>query len=148
MQGSYTVEAAVLVPIILAVIIALVQICLVLHDRMVIRGVVELAALQAVQTNGETETEQKADGVWKNTVFLPETIETRLLISEIKDTGIRETRTDTEVFVQMESRRIVPLYFGSGNGFVKEYSAKQKKQYAKEKTIISEVLLDTLHLLE
>ena len=148
MPGSYTVEAAVLVPIILAVIIALVQICLVLHDRMVIRGVVELAALQAVQTNGETETEQKADGVWKNTVFLPETIETRLLISEIKDTGIRETRTDTEVFVQMESRRIVPLYLGSGNGFVKEYSAKQKKQYAKEKTIISEVLLDTLHLLE
>ena len=148
MQGSYTVEAAVLVPIILAVIIALMQICLVFHDRVVIRGVVELAALQAVQTSGETETGQKAEGGWKYMALLKESIEAQLLISEITDAGIRETRTDTEVFVQMESRRLVPLYFGNGNGFRKEYSSKQKKQYAKEKTIISEVLLDTLHLLE
>lgn len=147
-QGSYTVEAAVLIPVILAVIIALIQICLVLHDRTVVRGIVELVALQAAQPPEGEETGQRTDEEWGNVAFVPETIEEQLLISEINNAGIREDRTDVEAFVQMESRRIVPLYFGSGDGFVKDYSAKQKKQHAKEKTIISEVLLDALHLLE
>ena len=147
-QGSYTVEAAVLVPVILAVLVALIQICLVLHDRTVVRGIVELAALQTAQPAEGEESGQSKDEVWGIEAFAPETIEEQLLISEINDAGIRVNRTDAEAFVQMESRRIVPSYFGSGDGFVKEYSAKQNKQWAKEKTIISEVLLDALHLLE
>ena len=147
LPGSYTVEAAVLIPVILAVIIALIQICLVLHDRTVVRGVVELAALQAALSESE-ETGEGTEEARGTAIFAPETIEEQLLISEINDAGIRETRTDVEAFVQMESKRIVPSYFGIGDGFVRDYSAKRKKQYAKEKTIISEVLLDALHLLE
>ena len=132
--GSYTVEAAILFPLLLAVIISLMQICLMFHDRTVVSSLVELTALQVAEGKAETVTDRELDN--------------RLLISEVVETGIRETQTSVEVFAQVESRRIVPLYFRSGKRFVKEYSVTRKKLYAKEKTIISEVLLDAFHLLE
>ena len=100
----------------------------------VVSSLLELTALQVTEGDAGQVTERK----WDN----------RLLISAVVETGIRETKTNVEVFARVESRRIVPFYFRSGKGFVKEYSVTRKKLYAKEKTIISAVLLDTLHLLE
>ena len=153
MEGSYTVEAAILLPVLLAVVIALLQICFIFHDRTVVRGMLELTVLQVAEDDEElfaakTTEKSVADSVSDKDADISEAVEKRLLISTITDAGIRETRTGAEVFVKLESRRIVPLYFGSGAGFVKEYSAVRKKVFSKEKTIISEVLLDTLHLLE
>lgn len=144
LAGSYTVEAAVLLPVLLAVIIALMQICFTLHDRAVIRGILELSALQTVEGCSGAD----ADVVLHNAAFVPEELERQLLITSITDAEIYKTRTGAKVLVRMEAKRLVPLYFGSGVGFVKEYSVMRKKPYAGEKTMMSEVLLDALNFLE
>ena len=136
-------EAAVLVPLILAVIIAMIQICLVLHDRVIVREALESAVLQATEAEETTDGGQSGAG----RAVLAQTAD-RLLLSDITDFRLDETRTGAEAFVRMESRQIVPVYLGTGETFVKEYRAKRKKPYAQEKTIISEVILDALQILQ
>ena len=144
-EGSYTVEAAIIIPLLLAIIVALIQICFVLHDRVVIREALEWSVLQAIGEEGiYPENEGAKDEEW----FDVAEIEKRLLISEITDLEINKMRSGYEVLVDIETRRLVPVYLGSGEGFVAEYSAKRKRLYAKEKVIISEVLLDTLQVLQ
>ena len=142
-EGSYTVEAAVLVPLVLAVIVAMIQICLILHDRVVVREALEYAVLQATEENSDTDGRQGAAGETAASLT-----EDRLLLSDITDFGLEETVNGAKASVRIESRRIVPLYLGAGDAFVKEYCAKRKKPYAQEKTILSEVILDTLQVLQ
>jgi len=127
-EASYTVEATFLVPIILAVVIALIQICLVFHDRVIVREALEYA----VSMKAESEE-----------YFLKkEEIEERLLLSEVLDVGLSSSNREAEAFVLLRTRRIVPLYFKGGDGFVRKYSAKRRKLYPREKTMMSQIVTD------
>lgn len=136
LQASYTVEAALLMPVILAVIMALLQICFVYHDRVILRE--ELEYIAFCKTSAEMSSVD----------FDPKSLEKRFLLSEITGAEVAETKSGIEIVVSMTSRRLVPLYFPDATIEEREYSVKRKKVYAKEKTMISEVLLDTLHALE
>ena len=140
-EASYTVEAALVSPIILAVVIALVQICFVFHDRVVVREALEYIALTA-EISSEKETWQEEDAVYE--YFEQDGV---LLISEMADYHLDESWRIVEVCAKLKSKIIIP-FLGGDRVFVKEYSASRKKAYAKEKTIISEIVLDTLHILE
>lgn len=136
LQASYTVEAAILMPVVLAVIMGLLQICFVYHDRVILREELEYVAF--CKTSAETSS----------VIFDPKSVEKRFLLSEITETALTETKSGIEIDACMTSRRLVPLYFPEATIEERKYSVKRKKVYAKEKTMISEVLLDTLHVLE
>lgn len=132
-DAVYTVEAAVLLPLILAVLLALIQICFVLHDRVIIREALEYAVLRG--TEDETF------------MFDKDATEGSLLISKITDAQFLVTQRGAEAAVTLESANIVP-YFKAGDRFKKIYCAEQKKLYSEEKTIMSEVLLEVLGILQ
>lgn len=127
-EASYTVEAALLLPLILAVVVAIIQICLVFHDRVIIREALEYAALRKAESEEYFLRKEDLTG--------------RLLLSEVVDFRLSSSKWETEAFAVLESRRIVPLYFMGGDVLVKECAAKRRKLYAKEKTIISEIVTD------
>lgn len=133
--AGYTVEAAIIVPVVLAVIIALIQICFTYHDRVILREALEYAALCRTATRtGEH--------------FDPESVEGDCFLSDIVGSEIQESSRWIEISTGIVPRRLVPLYFFGGDIEKREYSANRKKAFAKEKTILSEVLLDSLHVLE
>ena len=132
-EASYTVEAAFLVPIILAVIIALIQICLVSHDRVIVREALEYAALKKIESEEYFLQKEELAG--------------RLLLSEVLDIGISSSNQEAEAFVLLRSRRIVPLYFRGGDGFTRKYAAKRRKMYPQEKTMVSEIVTDAFRSL-
>ena len=135
-EASYTVEAAMLMPIILAVIMALLQICFIYYDRVILREELEYIVLCKTSANESKE------------VFHPETVGRRFLLSDLTEFELKETSGGIEVNACLVSRRLVPLYFPSGKVEERAFTVKRKKAYAKKKTIISEVLLDGLHVLE
>lgn len=140
-EASYTVEAALLSPIILAVVIALIQICFIFHDRVVIREALEYIAWIAEGKSGQEMLTEKA------TVYEYFKQDGVLLTSEIVDYHLDESWRTVEVCTKLKSKLIVP-FFSEDRVLVKEYSASKKRTYAEEKTIISEIALDTLHILE
>ena len=140
-EASYTVEAALLSPIILAVVIALIQICFIFHDRVVIREALEYIAWIAEGKSGQEMLTEKA------TVYEYFKQDGVLLASEIVDYHLDESWRSVEVCAKLKSKLIVP-FFSEDRVLVKEYSASKKRTYAEEKTIISEIALDTLHILE
>ena len=101
LEGSYTVEAAVLLPVLLAVIIALMQICFTLYDRAVIRGILELSALQTVEGCSGAD----ADVVLHNAAFVPEELERQLLITSITDAEIYKISASALSFINKNSIR-------------------------------------------
>lgn len=137
-EGSYTVEAAVLVPLALAIVVSLIQICFVFHDRVVVCEALEYAVLQKTKEN----TGAVAEG--SNCIE----IEGRMLISEMTEVSVSEVSGRAEAFASLTSKRIIPVYLKSGGSFQKEYTATRKKRYAQEKTIVSQIVLDTLHVLQ
>lgn len=127
-EASYTVEAALLLPLVLAVIVALIQICLVFHDRVIVREALEYAVLR------KAESEE---------YFLKkEELTEHLLLSEVAEVDLSSSKRGTEAFAVIRSRRIVPLFFKGGDGFVRTYTAKRKKLYSQEKTIIGRIVTD------
>ena len=130
-EASYTIEAVVLIPIILAVIVALIQICFVFHDRVIVREALEYIALT---TEGDETIE---------TAF-----EEHLLLSEVKELQITELKKEIRVFAKLRSKILIPFLPESSEGIIWECSTGRKKAYAREKTMISEVVLDTLHLFQ
>lgn len=140
-EASYTVEAALLSPIILAVVIALIQICFIFHDRVVIREALEYIAWIAEGKSWQEMLTEKA------TVYEYFKQDGVLLTSEIVDYHLDESWRTVEVCTKLKSKLIVP-FFSEDRVLVKEYSASKKRTYAEEKTIISEIALDTLHILE
>jgi len=143
-EGSYTVEAAIIIPLLLAIILALIQICFVLHDRVVIRAVLEWSVLQAAEDVAYPEDGGETDEEW----FDIADIEKKLLISRITDLESNKRQSGYETRVCIKTRSLVPIYFGSGESIVAECAATRKRSYAKEKVIISEVLLDALQVLQ
>lgn len=135
-EASYTVEAAILTPIILAVIIAMIQICFICHDRVVLREALEYAAF-CITSGQRIILAFDAEGVTEE-----------MLLSEVTENMVTETSGGIVICAKMVSRRLVPLYFPGGGVTEREESVNRKKTYGKEKTIISEVLLDTFHVME
>lgn len=135
-EASYTVEAAMLMPIVLVVIMALLQICFIYYDRVILREELEYIALCKTSANESKE------------VFRPETVGRRFLLSDLTEFELKETSCGIEISACLVSRRLVPLYFPGGSVEERALTVKRKKAYAKKKTIISEVLLDGLHVLE
>lgn len=129
----YTVEAAVLLPLILAVVLALIQICFVLHDRVILREALENAVLYATQE--------------ESYVFDRDKTEENLLISKITKEQFSRMKKGAEAVVRMESVNIVP-YLALEDRLVTTYRAEREKLFSKEKTMVSEVLLDALDVLQ
>lgn len=137
-EGSYTVEVAVLAPLVLAIVVSLIQICFVFHDRVVVREALEYAVLQ--------KTKENIGAVAEDSNCME--IEGRMLISDVTEVSVSEVRGKAEAFACLTSKRIIPVYLKSGESFQKEYTATRKKRYAREKTIVSQIVLDTLHILQ
>lgn len=141
-QASYTVEAAVLTPVILAVVVALVQICFVLHDRVIVRE-----ALEYMVMTEEADTDDR-NAREENTEYRFGKEEGAYLISEPANLRIEKSWKGVEGYANLKSEIIVPFLSKTGGCFTKEYRAVKKTVYAKEKTIVCELILDTLHILQ
>lgn len=135
-EASYTVEAAILTPVVLAVMLAMIQICFICHDRVVLREALEYAAF--CKTSSQRTL----------LAFDAQRVTEEMLLSEITDNTVSETSGGVEIYARMVSKRLIPLYFPRGGITETEASVSRKKVYAREKTIISEVLLDTFHVME
>ena len=71
-KGSFTVEAALIMPVILGVIVLFLYMAMFLYDRCMIRYVWQEAALEAVYEEGDAETFAKdlvEDGLKKNLIL-------------------------------------------------------------------------------
>lgn len=130
-EANFTVEATVLIPIITAIILAIIQLCFVMHDRVVITEGIEHVLSREMEKNGQWEKDFQE-------------IEQHLLISKLADTEVLSTKTELTVSAMMESRWIVPFFFRGGQGLSKEYHASRKFPYQREKTILSEIILDMI----
>lgn len=130
-EANFTVEATVLIPLITAIIIAIVQLCFVLHDRVILMEGMEHVLSREISGKGQRDEDFQE-------------IEERLLISRLMDTAVLETKLEVKVSVTMESRWMVPFFFRKGQGLSKEYSASRKIPYQREKTILCEIVLDMI----
>ena len=128
-EANFTVEATLLIPLITAIIIAIIQLCFVLHDRIILEEGLEHVLSREIADKG-----QRDEGFQE--------IEERLLISRLMDSAVLEKKTEVMVSATMESGWIVPFFFRRGQGLCKEYHAGRKLPHQKEKTILCEIFLD------
>ncbi len=130
-EANFTVEATVLIPLITAIIVAIIQLCFVLHDRVILVEGLEHVLSRELADKGQRDKDFQE-------------IEERLLISRLMDTRVSGTKTETTASATMESRWTVPFFFQRGQGLRKEYHASRKILYQREKTILCEIILDMI----
>ncbi len=130
-EANFTVEATVLIPLITAIIIAMIQLCFVLHDRVILAEGLEHVLSREFADKGQRDKDFQE-------------IEERLLISRLMDTGVSGTKKELTASATMKSRWIVPFFFRRGQGLRKEYHASRKIPYQREKTMLCEIILDMI----
>ena len=130
-EANFTVEATVLIPLITAIILAIIQLCFVMHDRVVLEEGLEHVLSRELSEKGQREKDFRE-------------IEERLLISGLKNTQVSVTKTKVTASATMESRWIVPFFFRRGQGLRKEYQVSRKIPYQREKTMLCEIILDMI----
>ena len=79
-EANFTVEATLLIPLITAIIIAIIQLCFVLHDRIILEEGLEHVLSREIADKGQRD---------KNFQEIGE----RLLISRLMDTEVLEKKT-------------------------------------------------------
>ncbi len=122
-SGSFTVEAAFIVPMLFAIILGLLQLGLTLHDRVAAEGLLNDALFQIrEQLDGKTDGIINFAALSKARIFFKDektvlneglrNLETNasktLLISEFREPDIKKSTTELKVTVDLKTRSIMP----------------------------------------
>lgn len=164
LEGSYSVEAAFIIPIVLAIIFVLIQLSLHLSDRIVMQGVLYRTTMYAedylrgsVNENRQYDMrqmvedrqflqgddEKKAEAAALRNLITEQ--ESRLLFSALSNQEVIIKSLSMQISFQMKSRNLLPDLTGWLNWQDKTvvYEAKRTLLTASRKTRISSVVLDT-----